>query len=140
MNIAEFSATALTRSSDPTSSATKVCLAGMSSAFTTPMYVADTATCQYWMARVQTRIPRLSAGSISASWVPMTSVRLGNRSVRAPARTARNSTGANWSALMIPSLSGEAVSSSTSQDWPTVCIHVPMSETSWPAQKSRKSR
>src|SRR3989442_2169742 len=41
---------------------------------------------------------------------------------------------------MSPSLSGEPESWSTSHDWATDCIHVPISETSWPPQKRRKSR
>src|SRR5437867_11734241 len=41
---------------------------------------------------------------------------------------------------MSPSLSGEPLSCSTSHDWATDCIHVPISETSWPPQKKRKSR
>ena len=38
--------------------------------------------------------------------------------------------GAYCSVPISPSLSGEFVSSSTSQDCPTVCIQVPTSETS----------
>jgi len=34
----------------------------------------------------------------------------------------------------------EWVSSSTSQDWPTICISVPIREISWPHQYSRKFR
>ena len=48
--------------------------------------------------------------------------------------------GVNWSAVTSPSWNGERVSSSTSQAWPTLCIHVPICETSWPTQKRRKSR
>ena len=48
--------------------------------------------------------------------------------------------GANCSAVTSPSWNGEPVSSSTSHAWPTLCIQVPISETSWPLQKSRKSR
>ena len=48
--------------------------------------------------------------------------------------------GPNWSAVITPSLNGEPVISSTTQACPTLCIHVPMRETSCPHQKSRKSR
>ena len=42
-------------------------------------------------------------------------------------------TGANWAAATRPSTNGSLVSSSTSQPCATDCIHVPMTETSWPA-------
>ena len=58
----------------------------------------------------------------------------------APATKARQSMGADWSALMSPSLKGELVSSRTSQDCATLCIQVPISEMSWPEKKRRKSR
>ena len=48
--------------------------------------------------------------------------------------------GPNWSAVITPSLKGEPVISRTTQAWPTLCIHVPTREMSWPPQKSRKSR
>ena len=46
----------------------------------------------------------------------------------------------NWSAVTSPRWNGDPVSSSTSHACPTLCIHVPISETSWPLQKRRKSR
>ena len=46
----------------------------------------------------------------------------------------------NCSAVTSPSWNGEPVSSSTSHAWPTLCIQVPISETSCPLQKRRKSR
>ena len=48
--------------------------------------------------------------------------------------------GANWRVFTSPSWNGDPVSSSTSHDCPTLCIHVPMRDTSCPLQKSRKSR
>src|SRR6202035_973785 len=48
--------------------------------------------------------------------------------------------GPNWSVPIRPRRNGELVSSSTSHDCPTDCIHVPMRETSCPIQKKRKSR
>ena len=48
--------------------------------------------------------------------------------------------GANCSAVTSPSWTGDPVSSRTSHAWPTLCIQVPISETSCPPQKSRKSR
>jgi hypothetical protein len=54
-----------------------------------------------------------------------------------PAMKARQSMGADCSALMSPSLNGELVSSRTSHDCATLCIQVPMSEMSWPEKKRR---
>src|SRR5437667_4557203 len=39
-----------------------------------------------------------------------------------------------------PSRSDDPVIRYTSQDWATLCIHVPISEMSWPAKKSWKLR
>ena len=47
--------------------------------------------------------------------------------------------GANWSEPIKPSLNGDGVSWSTSHDWATVCIHVPVCATSWAQKKRRKS-
>jgi hypothetical protein len=55
----------------------------------------------------------------------------------APATKARQSMGADWSALTSPSLKGELVISRTSQDCATRCIQVPISEMSWPEKKRR---
>ena len=46
----------------------------------------------------------------------------------------------NCSALTSPSWNGECVSSSTSHACPTLCIHVPIRDTSCPPQNKRKSR
>jgi hypothetical protein len=81
-----------------------------------------------------------SAWSANAVCVATISRRLGSRSLITPPNTERKSIGRNWSALIAPSLKGELVSSRTSQDWPSDCIQVPMSETNWLTQKSRKSR
>lgn len=66
--------------------------------------------------------------------------RLATRSTTTPAGTEKSSTGANWSALLMPSLNAEFVSSRTSHACPTRCIHVPINDTICPLQKTRKSR
>ena len=48
--------------------------------------------------------------------------------------------GVNWRAFTSPSWKGDCVSSRTSHACPTLCIQVPIRETSCPPQKSRKSR
>ena len=82
----------------------------------------------------------MKAWIISAVWVPISMRRLCTRSLIAPPRNEKSRIGPNWSAPMSPSRNGELVSSSTSHDWPTLCIHVPIRETSCPIQNSRKSR
>src|SRR3989441_150742 len=61
------------------------------------------------------------------------------RPIRRPA-TAGPTMRAPWKSRRSRSLRGEPRSCSTSHDWATDCIHVPISETSWPPQKKRKSR
>src|SRR2546425_365683 len=124
----------------PTRSTMKDWRAGMSSVLASPYRVASTATCQYLTWPLHTSADRASAWTMSALWVPMMSRRLRTRSLMAPPTKENRSIGANCSVPIIPSLNGELVSSSTSHDWPTLCIQVPISETSWPPQKRRKSR
>src|SRR5437899_2044477 len=113
---------------------------GMSITFAQPRRSARTATCQYWTCPLQTSAVIVNAWRARADWVARISRRLGSRSTIAPATTENIKTGANWNVPMSPSLSGEPLSCSTSHDWATDCIHVPISETSWPPQKKRKSR
>ena len=79
----------------------------------------------------------MNAWIMRAVCVPMRTRRLGSRSAMAPAMKARQSMGADWRAVTSPSLNGELVSSRTSHDCATRCIHVPMSETSCPEKKRR---
>src|SRR5207247_2154542 len=140
LNAAELRATAFTRSSFPTISTTKTWRVGMSITFAQPRRSARTATCQYWTCPLQTSAVIVNAWRARADWVARISRRLGSRSTIAPATTENIKTGANWNVPMSPSLSGEPLSCSTSHDWATDCIHVPISETSWPPEKKRKSR
>jgi len=140
LNTAEFKAMALMRSFLPTICTTKDCRAGRSRVLAIPYTVASTATCQYWMWPAQSSAARAKAWSMRALWVRRRSRRLCTRSASAPARKERKSIGPNWSAVIMPSLKGEPVISRTTQACPTLCIHVPTRETSWPHQKRRKSR
>src|SRR5947208_4441680 len=113
---------------------------GMSITSAQPRRSARTATCEYWTCPLQTSAVIVNAWRARADWVARISRRLGSRSTIAPATTENIKTGANWNVPMSPSLSGEPLSCSTSHDWATDCIHVPISETSWPPQKTRKPR
>ena len=66
--------------------------------------------------------------------------RRSKRSATIPAGTTRNRTGRERAAAATPRTNGEPVSSRISQPWATVCIQVPVTDTSWPSQKIRKSR
>ena len=128
LKAAELSATALTMSDLPTSSATKDWRVGMSTVFTQPSSSASTQTCQYSAWPKRTRRPRVSARSEIMIWVKRSTRRFGRRSARAPVNTEKSSTGANCKVPMSPSLSGEPVSCSTSHACPTDCIHEPTCE------------
>src|SRR6266851_3002107 len=139
LNEAEFSDTALLRSERPTISATKDCRAGLSSTLASPTPVASTATCQYCTWPEATSAARARAWQPSTVWVTIRSRRLGRRSARAPDTMEKRRIGPNWSVPIRPSLSGEDVSWSTSQDWATVCIHEPIWATSCATKNRRKS-
>jgi hypothetical protein len=47
------------------------------------------------------------------------------------------STGANCSAVVMPTGRERLVSRRTSQSWASCCIQVPLTDTSWPKKKSR---
>ena len=131
LNEAELSATALPTSSRPTSSTTKDWRTGWSTALTKPRMSASAHTCQYWTAPVQTRTASNTAWQRYVVWLAMSTRRLCSRSAAAPATIENSSTGANCSVLISPSLSGEPVSWSTSQDWATAWIQPPTWATSW---------
>src|SRR5213593_391394 len=101
---------------------------------------ASTATCQNWTWPLQTSTASTSAWSFIASWLMSNTRFFANRSLSAPPTGDRRRIGVNCSALTTPSWSGDCVISSTSHACATLCIHVPICEISWPAQKSRKSR
>jgi hypothetical protein len=47
-----------------------------------------------------------------------------------PPQTPNNSSGRNWSAVVSPRATPLPVSLSTNQPWATICIQVPVSDTS----------
>jgi hypothetical protein len=69
--------------------------------------------------------------------VTMTSRRLSKRSARTPANSPNSVNGANRQNASTPTATGERVSSTTNHASAMFCIHVPTTETSCPAKKSR---
>ena len=69
LNVALFSAMAFAIPSLPTISATKVCLAGLSTTATMPSAKASRYTCQTATAPVSASIPRMSASMPMIAWV-----------------------------------------------------------------------
>ncbi len=69
----------------------------------------------------------------SALWVAISMRRLSKRSAKTPAQSVSSSVGMNCSATATPSAAGlPPESSSTSQSCAARCIHVPVSDTTWP--------
>ncbi len=72
-----------------------------------------------------------------APWVASSSRRLSSRSAISPPQMPNTSTGANCSAVVMPTGRARLVSRSTSQSWASCCIQVPLTDTSWPKKKRR---
>ena len=85
LNIEEFRAMALTRSSLPTISTMKDWRVGMSKALTTPSREASAITFQTAIVCVQYRIASANACSMESVWVSTTMRRLSLRSATTPA-------------------------------------------------------
>jgi hypothetical protein len=134
LNDTELSPTALVRCSRPTSSITSDWRAGWSIEAMMPHSTATTATCQNFACPLKASIPSAKARQACVLCVTNRSVRRLTRSASTPVKTDRSSTGPNCSVEVRPSRNGEWVSCSTSHDWVTVCIHVPVWPTSVPAK------
>ena len=80
---------------------------------------------------------RANAKTIEATWVAMIVLRTSMRSTRTPAKRPNTVYGRNWNAARTPTATGECVSSSTSQAVAMFCIHVPLTDTTWPLKKRR---
>ena len=137
LKAAEFSATALTRSALPTSSAISDWRAGPSTVWARPASTATTPTCQYRTRPEATSAASTSASVASVRLVATSSRRLGSRSAMAPLTIEKRRIGANCRVPMSPSRRGESVSCSTSHDWATVCIQPETSATIWARKKRR---
>ena len=121
--------TALARSAGPTISITKVWRLGLSTAVTSPNPAARAYTIHNRTVSVRVRTPSVRASVPATVWVPMISVRLSTRSAINPPTVPNNSVGRNCMAMTVPRAVPLPVSSSTSHDSATDCIHVPENET-----------
>ncbi len=89
------------------------------------------------MTPVTVNTPSTTARAAATDCVQIRSRRLSNRSATTPPSGASSSVGKNWAAMTAPRAEPRPVSSSTSQDNPSSCIHVPLNETSWLKKNSR---
>ena len=88
-------------------------------------------------APVATRANIPSAKTAGTIWVITSVLRLSNRSAIRPPHSPNSSRGRNCRATVTPSATPLPVRLSTSHPWATVCMPVPVSDTSWPAKNSR---
>jgi hypothetical protein len=130
----ELRATALTRSSRPTISMTKVWRAGMSSALVIPSRRAKPSTCHGSTTPDATSTASAKARTIAIVWVAAIVGRFGSESATIPPNRPSTSRGPNWAATSRPSMNGSLVRVRTSHACAARCMWVPMSETSWPVQ------
>ena len=137
LNIAELSPTAFVTSSGPTISTANAWRVGMSIEFVMPRRAARIITCQTWTTPVTVSRKSANASSIDDVCVASRIRRLGHWSAMRPPNSPNTITGPNWATDTMPSQSGSCVSCSTSHAWATCCIHVPISEISWPKKNSR---
>ena len=131
----EFSETALTTRSAPTSSMTKLWRVGLSTALTAPR----TKTSAQTIERRRPSPPTVSAKSVSAgsamsAWVTMSTRRLGRRSASSPPQAPKSRIGTNCSPAVRPTAAPLPVSWTMSHISATVCIQLPETETIWPAK------
>jgi hypothetical protein len=122
--------TAFTSRSGPTSSTRNACRAGLSTAFTAPRAQISASSIHSSIAPVVVSASNASAGSAIAVCVISSNRRLSKRSAITPPHAPTISIGANCSAAATPTATPLCVSCSTSHISATVCIHVPLSETS----------
>ncbi len=78
-----------------------------------------------------------SAGRAISVWVIASSLRLETRSASTPPHAPANSIGVNCSAAVSPTAVALSVRRRTSHISPTVCIQLPLIETTWPVKYRR---
>ena len=88
-----------------------------------------------WWVRVSPA--RMKARVMATIWVVSSSRRDGTRSATSPPNGARMNTGIRLQKDISPSMAALPVSRYTSQLRATICIQVPIRETSWPLQNRR---
>ena len=126
--------TALTTRSEPTISITKLWRVGLSRALTVPRASTSANTIHSSTEPVAASAQRASAGSAIAAWVSIRMRRLGKRSASRPPNAPSTRIGANWRQAVMPTARPLPVSLSTSQVSATICIQLPLSDTTWPAK------
>ena len=77
---------------------------------------------------------RVRAGITISAWVTMSSLRFETRSASRPPQVAKSSMGRNWRAAVVPTASALPVSVRISHISATICIQLPLSDTSCPAK------
>ena len=132
-----FRPTAFTTRSDPTISVTKLWRVGLSTAFTAPRANTRPKTIQASTRPPAVRPQRSSAGMAMSAWVTRSSRRFERRSASSPPQTAKSSIGRNWRAAVRPTAPALSVSVRISHISATICIQLPLSETSCPAKYRR---
>ena len=86
---------------------------------------------------VSTSVASTAERAIDVACVAITSRRLSTRSARTPAKRPKTVNGMKRQNASAPTAIGECVSSTTSQASAMFCIHVPLTEISWPVKKRR---
>ena len=89
------------------------------------------------MLCVAIRTAKAAASRPDSDWVTYSTRRLSIRSANTPPSGPNRNIGRNRAAVVRPSWVPLWVRSSTTNDWATVCIQVPATETSCPKKKSR---
>lgn len=92
------------RRSSPTSSTVKLWRAGISIAWTKPFKKAMTAMIEMLICPVMIRAPKVSASSISISWVMIISLLLLNLSTKVPEKSPNSMIGRKFRAVISPTI------------------------------------
>ena len=130
----EFSETALTTRSAPTSSMTKLWRVGLSTALTVPRTKTSAQTTSGVTDPPTVSAKSASAGRAMSAWVTMSTRRFGRRSASRPPHAPKSRMGTNCSPAVRPTAAPLPVSCTISHISATVCIQLPETETIWPAK------
>ena len=130
----EFSETALTTRSAPTSSMTKLWRVGLSTALTAPRTKTSAHTISGVTVPPTVSAKSVSAGSAISACVTMSTRRFGRRSAISPPQAPKSRMGTNCSPAVRPTAAPLPVSWTMSHISATVCIQLPETETVWPAK------
>ena len=133
----EFSETALTIRSGPTSSITNAWRAGLSIASTEPRASTSPKTIQGAMSPVAVSAHSVIAGTAISACVYWSRRSFGTRSASRPPQAPNSSIGRNWNAAVTPTETPEPVSCTISHISATICIQLPEIEMTWPVKYRR---